>query len=223
MTTGVRFVVGLVVVCIAACAGSPRAKRPTTGAITGLVRDMKTGEFIALAELTVDGRVTKSNAYGMYTFDHVRPGVHTLRGVFAGQPVTIKGIDVTAGMASYADVVFTLGDVTPIETTWGDPREGEIRSFTAKVPRIEGTVGDASTRERIAGAVVTAVGGGATQQTVTDEHGRYRFDAVTPGTYAISAYYSIGDRAQIEVRRSEIVVGDAEGVLVPLWIELAKQ
>ena len=48
----------------------------------------------------------------------------------------IKGIDVTAGMASYADVVFTLGDVTPIETTWGDTREGEIRSFTAKVPRM---------------------------------------------------------------------------------------
>ena len=52
--------------------------------------------------------------------------------------------------------------------------------------------------------------------------GRYRFDNVTAGTYAISAYYSIGGRGQIEVRRSDIAVGPYQGVLVPLFIELKR-
>jgi protocatechuate 3,4-dioxygenase beta subunit len=58
---------------------------------------------------------------------------------------------------------------------------------------------------------------------VTDDNGRYRFDQLQPGTYAISAYYSIGGRAQIEVRRSDISVAAREGVLVPLYIEMSRQ
>jgi hypothetical protein len=38
----------------------------------------------------------------------------------------------------------------------------------------------------------------------------------------VSAYYSIGGRAQIEVRRSAITVEGAEAVVVPLWIELGR-
>ncbi len=60
-------------------------------------------------------------------------------------------------------------------------------------------------------------------QTISDDEGRYRFDAVTPGVYAVSAYYAIGGRAQIEVRRSDIHVDGAEAVVVPLWVELAGQ
>ena len=165
-----------------------------------------------------------SNKGGMYDID-LEAGTYTLHAAFAGQPVTIKGIEVLAGMATYVDVPFTLGQVTPLEISWGDPSENEIQHFTTKAPRIEGTVGDASSRVRVAGAVVTAARGvdDETLQMITDDNGRYRFDNVDPGTYAISAYYSIGGRAQIEVRRSDVTVKTGEGVLVPLWIELAKQ
>ena len=81
---------------------------------------------------------------------------------------------------------------------------------------------DTSTKERVPGAVVTAVTlAGQTEQTVSDDDGRYRFD-LAPGTYAVSAYYSIGGRGQIEVRRSGIAVAGAEAVSVPLWIELVR-
>ena len=85
---------------------------------------------------------------------------------------------------------------------------------------IEGTVNDTQTRERVAGAVVTAVAHGDTEQTITDDQGRYRFPALRPGTYAVSAYYSISGRGQIEVRRGDITVAGAEAVIVPLWIEM---
>ena len=48
-------------------------------------------------------------------------------------------------------------------------------------------------------------------------------DLVEPGTYVVSAYYNIGGRGQIEVRRSDIEVARAEGVIVPIWVELSKQ
>jgi hypothetical protein len=62
-----------------------------------------------------------------------------------------------------------------------------------------------------------------TLQTVSDDNGRYRFDNVLPGTYVVSAYYSVSGRAQIEVRRAGIVVHANDGVIVPLAIETAKQ
>jgi hypothetical protein len=221
----VRLLLVLLVACLA-CGGtqSPRP-RATLGAIAGLARDTKTGEVIAMAEIRVAGRTTTSNVYGIYDVDDLPPGTYTVVARFADQPVTVRNVVVTAGMATYVDLPFKLGEFGPIDVDYGDPRQGEIQRFASKVPRIEGVVADASTRARVAGAVVTASRGpdDDSLQTVTDEHGRYRFDHVPTGTYAVSAYYSIGGRAQIEVRRSDITVGDGEGVLVPLWIELAAQ
>lgn len=176
-----------------------------------------------MAEITLGARVTKSDINGIYDFDHLAPGTYTIVARYADQPVTIKNIEVSAGMATYVDVSFTLGDTTPIIVDFGDPRAGEIQRFATAVPRIEGFVADASTKERVPGAVVTATGVGEALQVVTDDHGRYRFDNIQPGTYAVSAYYSIGGRAQIEVRRSELEVAAGQGLSVPLHIELAKQ
>jgi hypothetical protein len=70
--------------------------------------------------------------------------------------------------------------------------------------------------------VVTAIIGddpNKTQQTVSDDYGRFRFETL-PGTYSVSAYYSVGGRGQIEVRRSNIAVEGAEAVHVPLFIEM---
>jgi hypothetical protein len=219
----------LVLALLIACGGTrpDTASRPKLGIIAGLARDTTSGEIIQMAEITIAGRTTKTNQYGMYEVDDLPPGRYTLDAHFAEQPVTVRNIEISAGFATYVDVPFTLGDSTPIEVDYGNPRDGEILHFKPKTPKtwIEGYVADAATRARIAGAVVSATRGPEQDalQVVTDDHGRYRFDNVYPGTYAVSAYYSIGGRGQVEVRRSEIVIGDGEGVLVPLWIELAKQ
>ena len=45
---------------------------------------------------------------------------------------------------------------------------------------------------------------------------------MNPGTYVISAYYSVGGHGEIEVRRSDVAVAGGEAVVVPLWIESAR-
>lgn len=216
----------LLLVLLVAC-GAAQRPRPTEGSIGGLVRDHASGEPVGMASLTLSNGLTATSAPdGLYAIDHVRPGRYTLVARFAGQPVTIKNIDVRAGSATFVDVTFTLGNPEPIVVDFGDPTQGAITRYKPKreVTRIEGTVSEAGTRQRVSGAVVTAIGGPRAEvlQTVTDAQGRYHFDAVEPGTYAVSAYYNIGGRGQIEVRRSDIVVERAEGVIVPIWVELTK-
>lgn len=217
----------LLVLLLAACAAR-QAPRPTAGSIGGLVRDRASGEPVGMAELQLSsGAKATSAPDGLYTIDRVEPGTYTLVATFAGQPVTIKNIPVRAGEATFVDVTFTLGNPEPILVDFGDPTQGEITRYRNKreTSLIEGTVSEMTTHERVVGAVVTANGGPRddTLQTITDAQGRYRFDTVEPGTYVVSAYYSIGGRAQIEVRRSDIVVERAEGVVVPIWVELTKQ
>lgn len=174
-----------------------------------------------------NGARTTTAPDGLYVIDDIKPGRFTLTATFAGQPITIKNIDVRAGEATFVDVTFTLGSPDPILVDYGDPSQGAITRYRPKreITSIEGTVSELQTRERVIGAVVTAVGGpkSETLQTVTDNHGRYRFDTVEPGTYVVSAYYNIGGRGQIEVRRADIEVDRAEGVIVPIWVELSKQ
>jgi len=225
--------IAVLFVLLAACAGTVRGpSRPTTGAIAGLARDHDTGDPVALAEIRVRGqgdavaRKTTSNDHGLYDVDHLRPGKYQLTALFAGQPVEVVNIDVVAGETTFVDVVFTLGRPEPLRIDYGDPRQGEIVRYrppqlASSHAIIEGTVNEIATRRRIAGAVVTAVRRevGDTQQTVSDDHGRFRFDQVAPGTYSVSAYYSIAGRGQVEVRRSQIALAGAEAVIVPLWLE----
>ena len=124
------------------------------------------------------------------------------------------------------DLTFTLGRPEPIRFDFGSVRESKIDHYRPHgaapgVAIIEGTVNDTQTRQRVAGAVVTAEIGDDAQQTVSDDFGRYRFE-VAPGTYVVSAYYSVGGRGQIEVRRSHIEAAGAEAVVVPLWIEMTR-
>lgn len=220
-------------VILAAC-GAPQHRRPLDGAIAGLARDHDSGDPVAKAEIRIRARgelaplETISTREGIYGVDHLRPGRYSLTALFAGQPVEVENIDVVAGETSIVDLVFTLGQPDPIHVSFGDPKEGEIDRYrpsrhARESALIEGTVNDAGSHIRVAGAVVTAARGTDVLQAVSDDQGRYRFDPVPPGTYVISAYYSIGGRGQIEVRRSGIRVDGAEGVIVPLWVELAKQ
>ncbi len=209
--------------------------RPTTGGIAGLARDMDSGDPVAKAEIRIlwlqqgtnQGRTTTSGDNGLYDIETLVPGKYQLVAVFAGQPVEVSNIDVRAGQITMVDIVFTLGRPDPIKVDFGSAKASQIERYrpsnvTASVAIIEGTVSDTATKQRVAGAVVTAVIGddsNRTQQTVSDDHGRFRFETY-PGTYSVSAYYSVGGRGQIEVRRSNISVQGAEAVHVPLWIEM---
>lgn len=215
----------ILLVLLAACAAR-QAPRPSDGSIGGLARDQTSGEPVAMAELRLSNGVTTiSGKDGLYLIDHVKPGRYSLVATFAGQPVTINNIDVRAGDATFVDINFTLGNPEPFTVDYTDRPLGAITRYPTKdqTSLIEGTVTELTTRERVVGAVVTAARSDDTLQTITDAQGRFRFDRVEPGTYAVSAYYSIGGRGQIEVRRSDIVVERAEGVIVPLSVELTKQ
>ncbi len=220
---------------VAACGASAHVHRPTDGTIAGIARDHDSGTAVAKAQVQVRrvgelaARSLVTGADGRYALPHLLPGQYTLDASFAGQPIDVENIDVHAGDIAVVDLVFTLGRPDPVHVDFGDPKAGAIDRYrpphlAATRAIIEGTVNDAGNHERVAGAVVTVMGSGTTAlQTVSDDEGRYRFDAVTPGVYAVSAYYAIGGRAQIEVRRSDIHVDGAEAVVVPLWVELAPQ
>jgi uncharacterized protein (DUF2141 family) len=225
--------VKLVVLVLAACGAAQHPALPKEGSVAGVARDHDSGDPVAHAEirLRVKGemraRSASSDAQGAFTFAHLAPGRYDLSASFAGQPVAVDNIDVTAGNTAVADVTFTLGHPDPITVDFGNPKEGEIGRYHpahhAKTTGvIEGTVSDAGSHERVAGAVVTASRGHDTDalQGVTDDQGRFKFDDVQPGTYFVSAYYSIAGHGQIEQRRSDITVAGGEGVIVPLFIEL---
>ena len=220
---------------VAAC-GAPTHARATDGAIAGVARDHDSGTAVAKAQIHVRRvgdlapRALVTAADGAYTLAHLAPGRYTLDASFAGQPIDVENIDVHAGETAVVDLVFTLGRPDAVHVDFGDPKSGAIDRYRPPhlAPTraiIEGTVNDAGSHDRVAGAVITVVGAGAVTalQTVSDDQGRYRFDAVTPGVYAVSAYYTIGGRAQIEIRRSDIHVDGSEAVVVPLWVELAPQ
>lgn len=226
----------LAVLLVLAGCGAAQRPVPREGAVAGLARDHDSGDPVAHAALRlraqgdVRGRSATSSAQGAFAFEHLPPGRYSLSASFAGQPVNVDNIDVAAGKTAVVDVTFTLGKPDPITVDFGDPKEGEIDRYrpahhAADSGVIEGTVTDSGSRERVPGAVVTASRGRDTNalQAVTDDQGRYRFDPVSPGTYEVSAYYSITGRGQMEIRRSDIAVAGGEGVIVPLWIESAKQ
>jgi uncharacterized protein (DUF2141 family) len=225
--------VKLAVLVLAAC-GAAQHPAPKDGSIAGVARDHDSGDPIAHAEIRVRAqgemraRSASSNKQGGFELDHLPPGRYDLSASFAGQPLTVDNIDVGAGKTAVVDLTFTLGRPDPITADFGNPKEGAIDRYhpahhAQATGIIEGTVSDAGTHERVAGAVITAARGTNALQGVTDDQGRFRFDDVEPGTYVVSAYYSIAGHGQIEQRRSDIAVAGGEGVIVPLFIELTRQ
>ena len=230
--------IAVLVILLAACGATAtnQTRATTTGGIAGLARDHDSGDPVAKAEIRIraSGQFkplqTLSSDRGLFDIQKLRPGRYTLSALFAGQPIEVTNIEVRAGEITMVDVTFTLGRPEPLQYDH-NTKGAEIDRYRPKslaesrAALIEGTVNDTQTRLRVSGAVVTAVHDdnvATTQQTVSDDAGRYRFDEVRPGIYAISAYYSIGGRAQIEVRRSGIEVTSSEAVVVPLWIEMTR-
>jgi hypothetical protein len=215
-------------VALSACVAQPR--RPLDGAIGGLTRDPISGDPIGFTVVHVRGHnqprlTTTATREGLFGFDHLAPGRYDLDAESGSARADVTNIDVTLGEASVVDVELALGSAAVVRDFSGDELDDTIEHFTpshhdASTGVIEGTIADISSRRRVAGAVITAIGpGNNTLQTVSDDAGRYRFDAVVPGTYTISAYYGVYGHGQMELRRSEIAVEAARGVRVPLWVE----
>lgn len=226
-----------VLVALAACGSAQHpAPQPKSGSIAGVARDHDSGEPVAKATIVVrpegvlaTARTVTTDANGSYTVPNLPEGTYSLSASFAGQPINVEHIAVSYAHPATVDLTFTLGRPDAVQVDFGNPKEGAIdryrpRHHSPLTGVIEGIVMDSGSHDRVPGAVVTATLGPEANalQGVTDDQGRYKFDDVQPGTYTVSAYYSIGGRAQIEIRRSDIAVAGGEGVIVPLWIESAK-
>lgn len=226
-----------VLVALAACGSAQHpVPQPKGGSIAGVARDHDSGEPVAKATVVVrpegvlaNARTVTTDAKGNYSLPDLPEGTYSLSASFAGQPISVEHITMTHGHPATVDLTFTLGRPDPVQVDFGNPKEGAIDRYrpphhSQATGLIEGVVMDSGSRDRVPGAVVTATRGPDVNalQGVTDDQGRYKFDDVEPGTYIVSAYYSIGGRAQIEIRRSDIAVAGGEGVIVPLWIESAK-
>jgi uncharacterized surface anchored protein len=232
-----RLLCSLVMLCASGCAllTSRPTPRDPTGSIIGLARDLDSQDPIAFAsvELRAHGelksRVTKTSDRGLYDFSRILPGLYTLTATFAGQVIDVSNVRVVQGEAVAVDLTFTLGHPDPITVSFGNAQDGAILRYRTKQPVstaiIEGTLTDNVTRGRIVGAVISVIEDGkeiAAGQIISDENGRFRFDGLQPGTYALSSYYAIPNRGQMELRRSDITVQAGEGVVVPLWIDISK-
>ena len=81
---------------------------------------------------------------------------------------------------------------------------------------------DSTSRLRVPGAVITATSPVMSDavQAVSDEQGRFKFENLAPGVYALSAYYSVTAHGQIEVQRNGLQVVAGQALVVPLWVEL---
>ena len=226
---------GLLLAVGMACGTRQAPPQAQSGALGGIVLDAGTGDPVGMASITLrteTGREVKklvSNKHGLYDLEKVTPGRYEIHATFAGQPLHVRNILITAGRMSYVDLIFTLGSVEPLDVDYGDPLHGAITRFhpssiTPGTGIIEGTIAAFGTRERLAGVVVTATSTvlSSPQQLVSDDRGGYRFADLPPGTYTVSAYYAMGGRAQIEVQRNAIDVTAGEGVRVPLLIELSQ-
>lgn len=138
---------------------------PTTGTISGTVRDSSNNQPISGATVAIDQtHTTTTDAQGGYSLTAVPPGSYSVTASRSGySPVTHSGVSVTAGQTTTRD--FSL---TPVPTTGA----------------ISGTVRDATNANPIAGATVT-LDGGATRTTLAD--GSYSFANVAAGSHTLSA------------------------------------
>ncbi|MBP9088952.1 MAG: carboxypeptidase regulatory-like domain-containing protein [Kofleriaceae bacterium] len=208
----------------------------TKGAILGIARDADSGDPVALATILArrEGERTnyarKSSDRGLYQFLQLAPGRYTVMGTFAGQTITAHDVIVVAGESVAIDLSFAFGHPDITVQSYGNGQDGAIVRFRPKnmapqTARIEGTLTDSSTRGRVVGAAISLMPDGSPlglQQEVTDDFGQFRFENVPPGTYSLSSSYALAGRGQVELRRSGLIVGDGDGIRVPLWVEVSK-
>lgn len=229
-----RAAVALLACLGTACAASaPRPPAaPTVGGIAGRVFDRTTGLPVA-ATLTAHDQgslavaTSRTRADGGYQVDGLAPGTYDMVVVLTATTLQLTGVPVRAGRSTGFDVPVDLGEIEipprRFEEVSGDAVAGyRPGDLSADRTRFEGTVTDAVTLERVGGAVVMATSPALDEPAtaITDDAGRYRFEALPPGTYALSAYYQVPRRGQIEVRRTGLAGEAGTALIVPIFIEV---
>lgn len=139
------------------------APPPTTGTISGVVKDVSTGAAIASATVTDGAAATSTSTTGTYSLTNVNPGTYTVHASASGYLSASQAASVSAGTTS--TVNFAL----------------------ATAGKIAGTVKNGS-GAALANASVTITGGRvATTVTVTtNSYGKYNSGWIPVGSYTIS-------------------------------------
>jgi hypothetical protein len=222
----------VLLVVAAACHRGAPPPAATTGAIAGKLRDEDTGTAIASATLAIqrDGTLRPitviSSPEGTYELLRLAPGRYDVTATYAGVTIDVHGVVVAAGRTVDVDLDLPLGRPEARHLDFGDPREGDIHHY--RLPKadtavgvIEGTVTEASTRERVVGAVVTASSPAMAQaaQAVTDDHGHFELTGLPPGEYSVSAYYTVARHGTIQIEHHRVPVRGGEAAVVPLFVE----
>jgi len=221
----------LSIVLIAAACGGVQHPAPTPGAVAGLVRDATTGSGVAGARIvlrrpgTIDPIHADTNGDGAYMLVDLPAGWYHVAAFLHEAPIGTRDIEVANGRLTGLD--FAVGPrASEAAAALDEPSRRPLwryhpRTADPDTGVIEGTVADLYQRGRVAGAVVTVVRDGHVDavQAITDDTGRFRIEGLGPGSYAVSAYYAVVRRAQVEVRRNRVEVGGGEVVVVPLWLD----
>ena len=139
---------------------------PTTGSITGIVKDYTTGELISncVVSLNPGGQSKSTDASGVYSFDDLDAGTYSLTFKKSGYMDETQEVTVTAGQTTQVNVFLKLPPVT--------------------TGSITGIVKDYTTGELISNCVVSLNPGG--QSKSTDASGVYSFDDLDAGTYSLT-------------------------------------
>jgi len=137
---------------------------PTTGSISGTVKDTNTNVGVGGATVTLSGTAsgsTSTDSSGNFSFSNLNPG---------GYGVQAAKATYTSGAA--VNVTVTAGNNSPANPT-----------LTSTVGAITGTVTSTS-GGAVSGATVTLDNGPTT--TTTNASGGYTFSAVSPGSHAVT-------------------------------------
>lgn len=107
----------------------------TSGTITGVVKDARTGEPLPGANIMIVGTGigTASNAKGEYTLPRIPPGRHTLRVTFIGYQQLEVTVQVVAGERSTQELALNFAALEGAEVVVTAQAEGQMKAINQQL------------------------------------------------------------------------------------------